>query len=85
MNSEYGFYLTDAQIKAIADVGVSDVEVSFSTSGMVNAMVWDEYEITLYTFRKDGGVVRETRGLDSDGWVTDCRDIYGKWIYGGVE
>lgn len=81
MRKEYAFYLTDAQRDAIRDVGVEDVEVSFTTSGMVNGTVMDEYEITCYTFRKDGEVVRESRGLDTDGWVTDVRSTDGVWTY----
>jgi len=78
---EYAFYLTDEQIRSIGAVGVSEVEVSFTTSGMVTATVMDEYEVTCYTFRKDGEVVRETRGLDTDGWVTDVRSVDGVWTY----
>ena len=78
---EYGFYLTDEQIEAIKSVGVELVEVSFTTSGMVTGTVMDEYEITCYTFRKDGEVVRESRGLDTDGWVTDVRSADGMWTY----
>lgn len=81
MRKEYAFYLTDAQRDAIRDVGMEDVEVSFTTSGMVNGTVMDEYEITCYTFRKDGEVVRESRGLDTDGWVTDVRSADGVWTY----
>jgi hypothetical protein len=81
MRSDYRFTLTEGQLAAIRDVGVQDVEVSFCTSGMVNATVNDEYEITCYTFRKDGSIVRETRGLDSDGWVTDVRSVEGVWTY----
>lgn len=81
LHKEYGFYLTDEQIEAIKSVGVEPVEVSFTTSGMVTGTVMDEYEITCYTFRKDGEVVRETRGLDTDGWVTDVRSPDGVWTY----
>jgi hypothetical protein len=81
MRKEYAFYLTDEQIRSIGAVGVADVEVSFTTSGMVTGTVMDEYEITCYTFRKDGEVVRETRGLDTDGWVTDVRSADGVWTY----
>lgn len=81
MRKEYGFYLTDEQIEAIKSVGVEASEVAFTTSGMVNGTVMDEYEITCYTFRKDGEVVRESRGLNSDGWVTDVRSSEGVWRY----
>ena len=81
MRKEYGFYLTDEQIEAIKSVGVEASEVAFTTSGMVTGTVMDEYEITCYTFRKDGEVVRETRGLDTDGWVTDVRSPDNVWTY----
>lgn len=81
LRKEYAFYLTDAQMEAIRSVGVEVVEVSFTTSGMVTGTVMDEYEITCYTFRKDGEVVRESRGLDTDGWVTDVRSPDGVWTY----
>lgn len=81
MRKEYAFYLTDAQIEAIKSVGVADVEVSFTTSGMVNATVFDEYdEITCYTFRKDGEIVKESRAFTSEGWVTDVRSADGEWL-----
>lgn len=79
MKNEYGFYVTDAQKVAIRDVGLAEVEVSFTTSGMVHATVFEEYEVVCYTFRKDGGIVKETRSLDSDGWETTCRDANGVW------
>lgn len=76
---EFSFYLTDAQRSAIHDVGVANVEVSFTATGMVNATVYGDYDITCYTFRKDGGIVKESRCFDTDGWVTDCRDADGNW------
>lgn len=79
LNEEYNFYLTDAQRRAIHDVGVANVEVSFTTTGMVNATVYGDYDITCYTFRRDGGIVKESRNFDSYGWVTDCRDADGNW------
>lgn len=82
MRKEYAFYLTDEQISSIRLVGVEPSEVSFSASGgMVTGTVMDEYEITCYTFRKNGEVVRETRGLDADGWVTDVYSVDGVWTY----
>jgi predicted enzyme related to lactoylglutathione lyase len=79
LHTEYNFYLTDAQKIAIHDVGVAEVEVSFCTSGMVNATVYGDYDITSYTFRKDGSIVKETRCFDSYGWVAECRDADGNW------
>jgi len=81
LRKEYAFYLTDEQIRSIGAVGVEASEVSFTTGGMVTGTVMDEYEVTCYTFRKDGEVVRETRGLDTDGWVTDVRSVDGVWTY----
>lgn len=79
LHKEYAFYLTDEQRWAIHDVGLGSAEVSFSASGMVHGAVFHEYEVVLYTFRKDGGIVKESRALDSDGWETTCRDANGVW------
>ena len=80
MKSEYSFTLTDAQRIAIRDVGLSDADVSFSATGMVNATVFSEYEITCYAFGGTGGIVKETRGLESGGWDTVYRNTDGMWI-----
>ena len=81
MNSEYGFYLTDAQQNAIRDVSVDKSELHFSATGSVVGIVFDEYDVTTYTFRKDGGIVKETRDFTgNDGWTTWCRDHNGKWV-----
>lgn len=79
LKEEYSFYLTDAQRWAIRDMGLSEVDVNFSTSGMVHATVFEDYEVRCFTFRKDGGIVKETRALDSDGWETICMDAEGVW------
>lgn len=68
--TEFNFYLTDEQKEAIVNSGISLGELSFSAKGMVFATVWDEYDVRCYTFRKDGSVIVEERGLDSDGWQT---------------
>lgn len=80
MSKEYAFYLTDEQEYAIQELGLAYADVSFSTSGMVHATVFEEYEITCYTLRRDGGVVKETRDLDGVGWVVDIRSPEGKWL-----
>lgn len=80
MRKEYAFYLTDEQGYAIQELGLAYADVSFSTSGMVHATVFGEYDITCYTLRKDGEVVRETRDLDGLGWVVDIRSPEGKWL-----
>lgn len=67
---EWNFTLTDEQKQAIINSGIAYSELSFSASGMVFANVWNEYDVRCYTFRKDGSVVVEERGLDSDGWQT---------------
>jgi len=79
MYKEYAFYVTDEQRYAIQELGLSDVDVSFCTSGMVNAVVFNDYDVSCYTFRKDGGVVLEKRDMDSGGWVTSYRDASGAW------
>lgn len=81
LKDKFEFYLTDAQRSAIHDMGVAEVEVSFTTSGMVNATVFEDYGIICYTFRKDGGIVKESRTFTTDGWETDCRDHNGVWAY----
>ena len=81
LKKEYAFYLTDAQRWAIRDVSVSESEVSFTATGLVQAIVWDEYDVRCYTFRKDGEIIRESRSLGSDGWVTDRCDTDGVWHY----
>jgi len=80
LNKKHSFELTSEQVSAIHDVGVSSVDVSFTTSGMVNATVFEDSGIICYTFRKDGGIVKEVRNFFDDGWVTTCRDLYGRWI-----
>lgn len=71
---EFNFYLTDAQKLAIINSGIALGELSFSATGMVSATVWGEYDVRCYTFRKDGSVVIEERGLDSDGWQTQTTE-----------
>ena len=85
MRKEYGFYLTDEQIEAIKSVGLEASEVAFTTSGMVTGTVFGDYDITCYTFRKDGEVVKETRDLDGLGWVVDIRNPDGVWLVDGED
>lgn len=79
--TEFGFYLTDAQKNAMHDVSVDLAELHFTGTGSVAGIVWGEYDVISYTFRKDGGIVKETRSFaGSDGWDTDYRDHNGKWM-----
>lgn len=81
MNTEFGFYLTDEQKFAMRDVSIDLAELHFSATGSVIGIVWGEYDVTTYTFRKDGGIVKETRDFTgNDGWDTDYRDANGKWM-----
>lgn len=80
MRKEYGFYLTDAQINVIHDLAISMSELCFTAGGVVKAVVWYDYEIVSYIFRKDGTVLKEVRGLDSDVWDSFVRDVNGVWV-----
>ena len=75
--ADYSFRLTDLQKYAIRDVAVSMSELCFTGSGVVKAIVWEQYEVISYIFREDGTIVKESRGLDSDGWVIEERDTDG--------
>lgn len=77
--ADYIFRLTDLQKYAIRDVAVSMSELCFTGSGVVKAIVWEEYEVFSYIFREDGSIVKESRGLDSEGWLTEERDSDGVW------
>lgn len=77
LKSEYSFYLTDAQRWAVRDVALDNVY--FGSDGMVMGFAFEDYEVITFTFRKDGSIVRESRGLDSDGWVLTNRDSDGVW------
>jgi hypothetical protein len=79
LKEKYEFDLTVAQRCAIRDACVSEVEVSFTTGGVVTATVFEEYEIVFYTFRKDGEVVREVRDFGSGGWVTWVCGLDNVW------
>lgn len=70
MRKEYSFTLTDEQIQAIDQLNGFGY-LMFSENGSVQIMEWDEYEVTIHTVYKDGDILRESRGLDSDGWETE--------------
>lgn len=84
-NKEHTFYLTDAQRYAIRDVTLDSGNLYFCADGMVMGVAFEDNEIVLFTFRKDGTVVREARGLDIDGWTTDTLDIDGVWHFEAEE
>lgn len=77
LKSEYGFYLTDEQRCAARDVCLDNVY--FGSDGSVIGIKFDDYDIEVFTFRKDGGIVKEVRDFEG-GWTTVCRDRFGKWI-----
>jgi hypothetical protein len=77
LKEQYSFYLTMAQRCAIRDVALDNVY--FGSDGSVIGMSFGEYEIVMFTFRRDGEIVRESRALDSDGWVTTERSSDGVW------
>jgi hypothetical protein len=81
LDKEYGFYLTDVQRCAIRDLSLSKSNVYFGADGSVMGMTFDEVEIILYTLRKDGSVVRESRGLQGYRWDTHMLDVDGVWDY----
>jgi len=67
---QYTATLTDAQFKTIMRLGLKD-DLSFHIGGMVSAIQFEQYEVTAYTFRKDGSYVIERRDFDNDGWDTE--------------
>mgnify|MGYP000276441905 FL=1 len=81
LDKEYAFYLSDAQRYAIRDVVLGISNVYFGADGSVMGMTFDESQIILYTFRKDGTIVRESRGLQGYRWTTHKCDIDGVWDY----
>lgn len=81
LKDEYSFYLTDAQRWAIRDVSLDSVNVYFGADGSVIGILFEEYEVITFTFRRDGEIVREARGLGSDGWTTNTCDVKGVWDY----
>lgn len=76
---KYSFELTLEQQVAIRDMCISDTELFLSGTGMVCGCVFGDYEITFYTFREDGSVVREVRDFLSDGWTIHNIDVDGVW------
>lgn len=79
MRSKYNFVLTMEQRVAIRDMGLADSDVYLCPNGMVSAIVFTDFEITCYAFGKIGGVVKETRGLESGGWDTTYLGLDGVW------
>lgn len=79
LKSEYNFYLTDAQINAIHDVGLGLAELHFTGSGSVSGIVWDDYEVRTYSFFRDGRIAKESRSFDSSGWNYEMRNADGVW------
>lgn len=80
-DKEYSFYLSDAQRYAIRDVVLGSANIYFGADGSVMGMTFDEAQIVLYTFRKDGSIVRESRGLQGYRWDTHRCGIDGVWDY----
>lgn len=75
MSKQFVFELTDEQEKAIKEWTTLD-EISISVNGLVFWANWGDYDVKVYTFRKDGSVVLEERDF-SDGWSTyefDAKD-----------
>lgn len=75
MSRQFVFELTDEQEKAIKEWTTLD-EISISANGLVFWANWGDYDVKVYTFRKDGSVVLEERDF-SDGWSTyefDAKD-----------
>lgn len=68
--TEHNFYLTDEQRHAIVTTGIGMNQLQFSADGMVSAIKFGDYDVSFYTFRKDGSYVVETRDFASDGWET---------------
>lgn len=78
---EFAFYLTDAQRCVIRDLCLEKSNVYFGADGSVMGLTFDGVEIILYTLRKDGSVVRESRGLRGYRWDTHTLDTAGVWSY----
>lgn len=75
MSKQFVFELTDEQEKAIKEWTTLD-EIQFHADGMVSWIEWRDYDVRVFTFRKDGSVVLEERDF-SDGWSTykfDAKD-----------
>lgn len=76
LKEEYAFYLTGAQRCAVRDVSLDNVY--FGTDGMIVGIKFQDYDIEVFTFRKDGSIVKEVRDF-SDGWVVTHCDSEGVW------
>lgn len=79
LKKEYAFYLTDAQRWAIRDASVDDNNVHFCADGMVTGIKFQDHDIEVFTFRKDGTVVKEVRDFFSDGWTVSNLGEDGLW------
>lgn len=62
--------LTAAQDITIRDLALRGNVIANLASGVVQAIIWHDYEVQCYTIYQNGGYVLETRGLDSDGWAS---------------
>jgi hypothetical protein len=78
LKEKYEFDLTVAQRCAIRDACIDTKNVFFCADGMVTGIKFEDYDIEVFTFRKDGSIVKEVRDF-SDGWVTSNCDINGIW------
>lgn len=68
MSRQYVFELTEEQLTTIKSICTLD-DITFHTNGMVSYINWGDYDVKVWTFRKDGSYVLEERDF-SDGWET---------------
>lgn len=75
MSNQYVFELTDEQTKAIKYWTTLD-QIQFHADGLVSWIEWRDYDVRVFTFRKDGTVVLEERDFN-EGWSTYTFDAEG--------
>lgn len=68
MSKQFVFELTDEQVTAIKGICTLD-DITFHADGMVSYINWEDHDVKVWTFRKDGSYVLEERDF-YDGWET---------------